>query len=313
MVPPDNDTDIPAPGDNDGDNDDSGNDSGAGPDFPDYEPHFPDFPNEPDFNSEYADAFSDILESIDEMARETAGEFDAFDTIGEFGLTVPSLLQETSDIPSAVTNENSIFERHTEILRGLFAQDKALPRNDGSHSRLADLVSETFRAEKAARNAENSPKMGEYARAAEKGYLGSGQNKCNLHVGEHLRKAGMDPMLLTNKNYANTKAIVDNPKGFKCWRPSDSPKRGDVFVHHDGKYGHMGVVTGEQTNNGISAGKTWQSKRMHFAKDKNGVQRAIKSTQGERFEQDFNKHAEVIFMEYYCPDHEPSGIKIKDE
>jgi surface antigen len=135
----------------------------------------------------------------------------------------------------------------------------------------------------------------------DRSYLKAGQNKCNLFFGEVAAKLGLSVPKFDNEQYWDTKTWYDNKKNsetLKCWSLTNSPKRGDIFVFHDGTFGHMGVVTNPASMRAVSAMKTKVDEIQQWAMH-NGEPRRIWSQADLKT---IDTAPRVYFLEYTCPD-----------
>lgn len=148
----------------------------------------------------------------------------------------------------------------------------------------------------------------EWAKAAARGPLQPGQNKCNLFVGEMLERAGMSAPKTRDGFYFSTEQWVGNRSTIRCWSETSIPRAGSVAVYRESGFGHVSIVTNPNGGLAVSAGKSDVGEYTHWSQDSAGVARHTSSVR-DVARPDFTERAQVHFFDYRCPDHEPTELR----
>ena len=202
-----------------------------------------------------------------------------------------------ASLPSPVSEEVSMFDRHAQILERWALGHSGIP------DRLAEIAKSVAIAEKKAFVSDR--KLGDWAFKTARGNYAAGVWKCNVFVAEMAVQAGIEPMYTRNGVYADTSTMLSQSR-FACWRRVDSPAIGNLGVYPN----HVFIVTNPSSGEGVSALSKYVQQLKHFSTDNDAHYRAnIKLLDPSRQSE---PPPEVIFFEYYCPDMRTGGKRSGD-
>jgi len=215
----------------------------------------------------------------------------------DFVFQATSFEKETPPPPSPVSGAQSLFDRNSEaIARWAASQDAG----EKLIARFAELAKSCALVETKAYVQDKKP--GDWARDVARGAYKAGDWKCNVFFAEMAIKAGMEPMYMSGKVFANTAAMLSG-QSFRCWQPTNEPKSGDAGVYPN----HVFIVEDTKTGMGVSALRTHVTEMVHFTKDAKGHFHPNRALDRHGFGS--GPLPEVIFFHYSCPDMQTKSTK----
>lgn len=211
-------------------------------------------------------------------------------------------------IPSPATTGTNVFDRVHEMYRLHFGSHS---QTSAAVDRLISAVTQIAKLESSQWMESKKTAQGLWARDAARGPFSSGQWKCNIAVSEWLLREGIRPIYINNdprQGFANTDFMVNNRESLSCWKPTNTPDKGNLIVYLN----HVGVVTDPARHLAVSAGKTHVQERTHWGLDSAGVPRAV-SNRSELNSESLSDHPQAYFLEYNCPDIRTSSHYFYDQ